>query len=86
MSTPKKLNPSRNPASYPTLKDIDRRVLLATVGAAALAVGLSCSIEPGVTTGVMGIDERDAAVVLPDAGSSADRDAGSAVPDVAYVP
>jgi hypothetical protein len=40
-----RLSRAQNGAAYPTLKDagLDRRFLLASVGAAALAVGLSCS-------------------------------------------
>ena len=40
-----RLRRAPNGAAYPTLKDtgLDRRFLLASVGAAALALGLSCS-------------------------------------------
>ena len=53
MTKPKtKLSPARNGAVYPTLKDagLDRRFLLASVGAAALAVGLSCNTAGGAVS------------------------------------
>lgn len=79
----KKLRPARNGAVYPTLEDVglDRRFLLASVGAAALAVGLSCS-----TAGAMIIpaDPFDASVdappdaALPLDSGQPDEDAGDA--------
>ncbi len=67
------LSPARNGAVYPTIKDakLERRLLLAGLGAAALALGMSCSFAGGAIP-----EYEDASVPSEDA-SSADAAAAA---------
>ena len=94
-SKQKRLSPARNGAAYPTLKDLglDRRFALASVGAAALAVGMSCSlagdppthwdprdasVDASVPSADSGIGLADSGFVLPPSDAGEDPDGGAA--------
>ncbi len=75
MRTPRKLSPASNGAAYPTLKDARRRrLLLAGVGAASLAVGVGCF--PFAVQGEAPIPALDASVEI-DGGEALAADAGT---------
>lgn len=78
MSEPKKLRTATNRATYPSLKDVglDRRLLVGGLGAAALALALSCG-----TAGAAAPTPHDGG--LGDAGAIESPDAG--VPDAGAV-
>lgn len=77
MSGPQKLRTATNGAAYPSLKDVglDRRLLVGGLGAAALALALSCgtggTAPPTPHDGGLGdasaVESPDAGV--PDAGA-----------------
>jgi hypothetical protein len=84
VSAPKKLTPASNSASYPTIKQLDRRAFLVGAGSVAVAAGLT-SCGPGEALAglmVMPEDPPDAANVPQDIGG------GPPLPrqDASYVP